>query len=360
MGRSTSSAKIPPRQTSRVAEKASPAQLKAMLVDQERTALLIVIPERVRRERALQLLRTTFEAAGKSKNTSAVSTFEAKTLTLAGIRGIADRLSTHSLFSAKSLCIINSVEECSAECAKALAELLLTQAKQKNPPGRLVLTCAALPALQPLRKAAKSAGLLLEMEALQGAEIERWAARELQRLGINKYPAVLLSSLQRAADENLDALYQMLELLALYVEAEEVTQVDFASLFPQRSVPSEFEVADMLCRSDPGAAKSQLYVQRLLASGVQEFLFLSLLQRTFSQLLRIRALQEAQVPSGQIQSALALPPWIFNKQAQAAARYSSSALQDRLRAILRADSALKNTSLGSDTIFAELAQRLGP
>jgi DNA polymerase III delta subunit len=83
-------------------------------------------------------------------------------------------------------------------------------------------------------------------------------------------------------------------------------------------------------------------------------MLIGLLTKTFTTLLRIRALLDRGVQGQAIRNDLGITPWLFNKYLPTAQKLSVKRLEKTLYALLKADFSLKDRSLGAAAAFSSL------
>ena len=84
-------------------------------------------------------------------------------------------------------------------------------------------------------------------------------------------------------------------------------------------------------------------------------MLIGLLTKTFTSLLRIRALLDGGVSQNDIRSSMGLTPWIFSKYLPLARQRSVESLSKTVESLLRADFKLKDRSLGPTAILSSVA-----
>jgi DNA polymerase-3 subunit delta len=217
---------------------------------------------------------------------------------------------------------------------------------------RMILLASSLPARNPIRAAVEKKGQVIDLPELKGAELRRWTEKELRMAGFEEFPEAAVEGLSVLGDESPDQLVKLIEHLALYLEGKSLRVQDIAAVFPGRFEPTEYELLDAIAQRNIGQAEALL--SALLRSGKNPFMMISLFVRTFSTYLSIRSLLDRQLAQAEVRQTLGIAPWLFQKHLGAVKGSSLSKLRDSLTAILRADSKLKNRSLGPESIFSEL------
>jgi DNA polymerase III delta subunit len=351
----------------RVRPSSNPAELvKAILAGQDCPLLVeILSPDFVRRKRILNLFLNKFlPGAVSSKGVTPIGAkheagpglallrMDGRTFTERELRTLRDELGALSLFSKKRFFSIEHVDEVEPELHKALAEL----AANASHDVRIIISGSKLPESSALKKLAKEKHTLIELEELQGAELKRWIEKELRQAGFGSWEDGVVALITEVGESSPDTIVQDIEHLSLYLESDTLSVKNVEQLFVQRTVAGEFELIDNLARGD--RLKAEVQLSSLFDAGKNAFMFLGLLSRTFSNYLAIRSMLDKGLSPDKIRAELGMAPWLFNKQLSAAKNYSQKKLKRAIEIILRADSKLKNRSLGNETIFSELLDGL--
>lgn len=265
-----------------------------------------------------------------------------------------DELATLSLFSGPKLYVLQYLERTPATSAKLLAQLLA-----EAMPGTVVLGLAApLPASDPLVQRATKLGTYAKFPELSGAELTKWSAREATVAGLSACPAAVLERIIELADQRPDAIAELLAHLAIYLDGAPATLESLAALFPSHAVAGEFELIDAIAAGS--VARAELLFDTLLRGGKSPFMLLGMISKIFSNYHLIATMLANRMPPNAIREELKMTPWVFNKSLGAARRIRPAEIDAQLAAILRADSKLKNKSLGAEAIFSELFDSLRP
>ena len=101
-------------------------------------------------------------------------------------------------------------------------------------------------------------------------------------------------------------------------------------------------------------------ISQLLDQGVSPFPLLGLLHRNYASYHALNQLLKSGMSPEQCARAVDSPPWLVKKIAPLAQRYTLPNLKIAIAAIARADSLLKNRSLGPEGIMSELLESLTP
>ena len=333
-----------------MAEKLTPAQLvKKISSDKDcPPALLILASDEIRKDRIEKLLLNAFLKPASGELSMARSVVDGRELDAHAIRRLKEDLSSISLFSPRRFFILRHAQELSTEVQKLLVDLL-EKGSQDN---RLIIEGTALPSTSPLKKHFVRLDLLIELEDMEEQELARWTEKELKAASFNKVPPDVVPLLIDIAEGAPDRIVKSIEQLSLYTGSDQLSRDDIQSVFVQHTAPGEFDFIDALSLGRPARAETLLH--GLLASGKNPFMLMSLISRTFSNYLAIKACLADGLSGNEVRQKLNIQPWVFNKHINAVRPYSVDKLKRIMEDILKADSKLKNRSLGVEAIFSEL------
>lgn len=306
--------------------------------------LMILSPDEIRRERVLTLLRDRF--LGSSEFTS----INASELKQNNIEAIFSEATSPSLFSPSSCLVIRQCDSLNAAVTKLLIPLL----KKTN--SNVFLLGKPLQARSVLRKFFTESKSILELDEAKGFELQRWIAKECKRAEISEISKDAIAAIASIANDDCDLAYRVVTHLSLYSNDGKVTLKDVSALFESEIIPNEFELLDQIMQGNLG--KKEAMLGSLLRTGKNPFLMTALFGRNLANYRTIRAMLDKGMGSGQVRGALGVSPWIFNKQATAAKSRSEENFRKSMHAILRADSKLKNKSLGAEEVFGQFLSNL--
>lgn len=318
--------------------------------------ILFVSPDLVRKERFLaETLKGQFKGIASS---DALQRIDCAGLSAEGMRRFRMELSSLSLFSPKRCFYLRNADSLSTPLTKALLEAV----KDVPPTSKVLITASKLQQANVLYKWAKSEGVLIERDELQGEQLHKWLNRILNEAGVKNYPPKLLDALAQHSDGDLDRATGLAQRVALLADRETLTVDDLGPILDLREEFSAFALIDAVGEKDLG--KSQKILEHLMRMGrepFEPFSLLSLIARQFTNYARIREGLELGKRPDEIKEDLGIRgrmEWVFTKQLSAAKKRSLPEVMTSLILIFQADTKLKNKSLGTEAIFSELVQRL--
>ncbi len=313
--------------------------------------VLALCPHSVRLSRLKEHLLKT--AAGKNnaaqESPAETTTIQCTDLTKQAWKSLRQELSALSLFSSGSFIVLEKVEKLGVEIVREIVEV----APSIPPSTHLFLFGASLSATSPLLKYCRANHVLIELEALTGPALKKWTQKELKTYGgFTQGDAIVTDMLIELGEESPDKIAALTELLSLYAGGTTVKARDVRGLFPDRTHPNEFQIADALTRGDLKTMAQELV--RSLQSGKSPLSLLGLIARNLNILASIKSLQNQGMPDSRIRERLGIPEWLFRKHAAAARHMDMAQARHVAAALLRADSQFKNYSLGDDAVLLEL------
>jgi DNA polymerase III delta subunit len=303
--------------------------------------LLIMATDHLRRDLTLQRLeKSAMPRAGSTR-------FRGKELSIDALK---PDLFALSLFAAEHPSIlIRGANEIATATARSLSELLTTE--HNHIP--VVFESSILPETSPLLKLVKAEGLVIVHDDLTGASLTKWIAEECRAHGIASVDDDVLGSLATVGGGNLDSIAHAIALCGLSLNDGEALTSEACSKLVRTTTPAnEFALIDALGRNDFYAAESLLH--HLMDRDVSPFSLLGLMHKTYGTYLALRALSDSGQSEQAIAAALGIQPWLASKQLRVARTIPLSKLLRIERAMLTADSKLKNKSLGHSAVIIEL------
>jgi len=314
-------------------------------------SIAVVAPDGVRRERLTEMLLKPFV---NTADPVAVKRLRGEDITLRVLEELRNDLQSISLFSPKRYFVIRDIERVNAAVQKELPKLFADIPQGSH----IVVTATELKTTHPLHKLLSKANRLIELPALEGIELKRWIQKELKNAGLTDIENGVIEAIADVGDGSPDRIIAIIERVSLYLDGGKVAVKDVRSLFSATPDPNEFALIDAIAGSNP--AGIEVLLHELFEEGKNPFLLLSLLGRTFSNFLVIKRLLDSGRAPGDVRQLMGMTQWVFDKQVQGLRRYTAPQLSKALSAIVRADSKLKNKSLGTDEVIGGLCAELRP
>ena len=195
---------------------------------------------------------------------------------------------------------------------------------------------------------------LVELPELKGVELRKWVAREYKRFGLDIESDKVVEATLELSNDSLDKAAAIVEHVSLFCDSQIVTTGTLSALFKGRFTGNEYALFHSAIKKDrPQTLGNLKDIQR---GGMNAFPLLGLIFRNLSTTSSIAELKRKNFPDSQIQKILNLPPWLFTKHKESSLIYPLSNLTSHFRAVLRADSKLKNYSLGDESVIAEVLE----
>jgi DNA polymerase-3 subunit delta len=236
-----------------------------------------------------------------------------------------------------------------------LADALLAYLPHLPPSTRLVLVEGALEKSHAVlgwaqRQADAGGGqagpAVRAFEAPKPAQMPAWLVARAQAYGgaIDRAAAVALTeALTRDGEVDARLADNELQKLLAYALDRPVSAADVALLVSPVSLESIFRLTDALAERNGPRAVSLLH--QLLAAGEHPLALLALVTRQFRLLLHAQSLQAAGVAPAELAARLPVPPFVAQKLARQARRFSPGALEGALHRLLEMDTAIKTGRL---------------
>ena len=302
---------------------------------------LVVGPDRVRRERVLELLRTAL----REKGIRSVRRWSGKLFDGRQLCELSDSLKMLSLFEPKTAHLLSEAHDLKVEMVRGLASLVESASFQ----GVLLIEAEKLTAQHPLRKLFSASALLIELPELSGAELVRWVERELKARAFQEVGRDVPRLLIERCSESVDEIAACVEQLSLFLDGGRLTTETVSELYPADGEEELYTLIDPLIRKQSG-----LFLKRsaqLLRQGVSPFAITTVLHRSLGQLLQYRFANE----QGRSRSeSTNMPPWLARRIAEQASRITTADLLRSIDTLLAIDSKMKNRALSMESVLSEL------
>ena len=210
----------------------------------------------------------------------------------------------------------------------------------------------------------KMSGLLkkkaqtVSFELLSDAELSRWCARYLKKLGKRIQPQAL-NTLTYMAGRELTRLSGELDKLAAYV-GEQRTEIEEQDVRTIVSASLEYNVFELLNSLLSGDVRSgQQTVNSLLQGGQTPVGILAMLTRQVRQLAHMKCALDAGEPVAKVQETLKLHPYAAKQTARQCSRLSAAWLTDLYSRCVESDYAVKSGQLRDREALDSMVLRIG-
>jgi DNA polymerase-3 subunit delta len=207
----------------------------------------------------------------------------------------------------------------------------------------IVLVDEVLDANNLLLKAAGEHGNVIQSTLPRGAALENWISKRAKNLGVSieRNAATLLANF---IGSQLRLLANELDKLATYAgEGGTITEEDVQKLSAQVQEARIFDLTDALARRDQQQALTILH--DLLVDGEPPLKLISTITSQVRSLLLVKELSQKGLRSAQIATTLGIAPFIAEKAARQAGKFTPMQLEGAYRQLLATDAALKRSRM---------------
>jgi len=256
---------------------------------------------------------------------------------------------TMPMMAARRLVLVRDLAQVAAVELAELAAYL----EAPSPETVLVATTAKVDRRLKFFSGAGKKGFLHELTAPR--DVGGWLADEARRLGIEVAPPVR-ARLVEVVGAELSRLVLVLEQLSLYADDRPIAVDDVDDLVADTRERSIFELTDSIGLGDRRralAAVISLIEQRQSAVGV-----IAMLARHVRQLVLFRAGSQSGMGKSDLARLVGAPPFVVDKLARQARRYSDAGLGRAVDALGAADRALKGDGEAGKTLGRALTERV--
>jgi DNA polymerase III delta subunit len=308
--------------------------------------VVITAPDRVRRIRTFEYILKHFTKDGSYTPKRFSFGEQGRSNPASFLRDLEEP----SLFDPTRFAVIGAIENAKAAEVEPVSEFL----RKKIPGVHLFIVGESLPNTPNFKKTLAEYATHIVFEQLKGAELRRWVEREAKQNQVSLTDDALIELMISLGSDDPESIARLIEKFSLYLGDAQATPEALRALEPGRAHASDFELADTLLGRNRGMTETLL--TQLISQGSSPFMLMGLLTKTFTSLLRIRALLDSGVGPNDIRNSMGLSPWIFSKYLPLAKQRSVEALARIVEALLIADFRLKDYSLGPTAVLSSVAE----
>ncbi len=220
-------------------------------------------------------------------------------------------------------------------------EPLIAYALDPNPDTVLVLLVAGnVPSTSRLLKAVNKGGRVAQFPALKGAEKERWLHDYLHTAGKVADKGVIAYLALMSGDGLLSAKSEA-DKLILYTEGQtKITMTDAEEIVSRSSLAGVFDLSDRMAEKNGATAVDIL--RRLYLQGEAPQKLLAMIGTQYRNTLAVKDMLGRGFTAKEAASRLSINPYVAQKCAAQARRYSNRDLSKALELLLNADIAQKH------------------
>lgn len=258
---------------------------------------------------------------------------------------LIDGMRTVPMWSKGKLIIIDEIEKLSAGTRESLADYL----EKPSPSAIIILTGEKLDGRSRLAKVADKAGPVMEAKTVYDDQIPTWISRECKEKGraISQDASSFMAEL---VGRDLSAMAEAIEKIILYIGAKKLIELkDVETVLSDTSQRSIFDLTKAAGLRDIALATARL--SNLLRNNEPPVVIVSMLARQWRLLLKTKELKR---PDADAASALSLPPKFAKEYVAQAAKFTRRDLARGIKAIWKADIAIKSSKLPNETILGNL------
>jgi len=301
-------------------------------------AYLILGDDRPKVETALKRLRARIVAeSGTELN---IDEFSAGQHAAREVIGAANTL---AFLAGIRLVLVHGVEQ----WRKADKDLIVDYLGSPAPDSCLALVGEKLPANDPMRKAVKAVGDVLEFQAPKAAELPAWVMRQAKKLGGQIDISAARFLVQRVGDDQ-HLLMREVEKLTTFRGRGHVKIEDIELLCTRTVEAKVFDMVDAVASRHAALVFAEL--EGLYAAGERPTGLLFRVLRHFQHLSKAVALREEGFSPAQAQTELGLRPYPAKKVVQQAEAYGVDSIGWAIGVLAETDARMK----GKGNLPAEL------
>ena len=197
---------------------------------------------------------------------------------------------------------------------------------------------------------------VVKFDRLGDADLQRWIAQQLQRMGkqITREDAAYVSFI---AGNELMVLSGELEKVAAHAgDAEMVTRADIDAVVTRTLESNVFEMVDALVAGKEAEAFARLRI--MLENGEARIGILAMMSRQYRNLLHLKLMQQGGVPEAELQRRIGVPPFAMRRLFAQSRAASQEELRAKLDLCVDTDYAIKSGKMREDIALERAMIRL--
>lgn len=315
------------------------------------SSILVLSEDKIRIDRVITMIAEKFDFQKDGKWTVDLNKIRIKESSESDLKQLAFKSNELSLFSQKKVILIQGIEDITA----GKTDLILKILESSPTDNLIIITGTKLKANSRVYKPLKKANTIIKLDPFSSNEMFRWITKEVQDFGL-KANKKDLETLTVISEDSADKAYRIIEMLDLYCEDRAITDKSISALFPTEFTAGQFKWLDLI--DSKKALQAEKHALNLIKNGGVPFMMVGSLYARYSNYYTISSMLKNGRSNNEIKQHLGVTPWLLNKYISVARNQNPQELKSKLAEILRADSMLKNKSLGTDNIISGLIQRL--
>ncbi|MDO4761395.1 MAG: DNA polymerase III subunit delta [Corynebacterium sp.] len=297
---------------------------------------LIVGDEDFLAERAREEIVAAIRAESENGDAIEISSIRAGDVSEAELLDLC----SPSLFGEDRIVIINKMDE----AGKEPAELIVRLAKDPGPGISLIIVHSGGGRQKAQVPKLKKLAHVHEVKALRNNERPNWVTQEFRRYGIRPTPDVVHALLEGVGSDLRELASAISQLIA--DTDGEVTAAKVREYYAGVAEVNGFDVADLACAGQTHRALASM--RRALQLGVEPAALAAALSMKVSGIARLYSTRGK--PHISLAGKLGMAPFILEKTAQVARRWSGDAVSEAVIIVADLDAAVKGQ--GGDPAFA--------
>ena len=252
------------------------------------------------------------------------------------VQEIINRVDTLPFFGGRRVVLVKRLEALSAQEQERLAGYL----EGGEPPSTLIMVAGTLDKRRRLYLVAKRAGEVVEFPRLTPRTLLPYVKRRVEREGKQISDAVAMTLITLVGNSLRDLVSEIGKLVAYVGERRVITAKDIQEVCTRGHEVTIFQLVDAI--GDRKLDRALGLLREVLQGEEPPLLILYMIARQFRLILQARILLDRGLPATRLPAELGVPPFLSQRLAAQARRFSLREVQGAFNRLLQADMAIKS------------------
>jgi|DewCreStandDraft_3_1066083.scaffolds.fasta_scaffold01724_3 DNA polymerase-3 subunit delta len=252
------------------------------------------------------------------------------------VQEIINRVDTLPFFGGRRVVLVKRLEALSAQEQERLAGYL----EGGEPPSTLIMVAGTLDKRRRLYLVAKRVGEVVEFPRLTPRTLLPYVKRRVEREGKQISDAVAMTLITLVGNSLRDLASEIGKLVAYVGERRVITAKDIQDVCTRGHEVTIFQLVDAI--GDRKLDRALGLLREVLQGGEPPLLVLYMIARQFRLILQARILLDRGLPATRLPAELGVPPFLSQRLAAQARRFSLREAQGAFNRLLQADMAIKS------------------
>lgn len=252
------------------------------------------------------------------------------------VQEIINRVDTLPFFGGRRVVLAKRLEALGSHEQERLADYL----EGGEPPSTLIMVAGTLDKRRRLYLAAKRVGEVMEFPRLTPRTLLPYVKRRVEREGKQISDAVAMTLITLVGNSLRDLVSEIGKLVAYVGDRRVITVEDIREVCSRGHEVTVFQLVDAI--GDRKLDRALGLLREVLQGGEPPLLILYMIARQFRLILQARTLLDRGLPASRLPGELGIAPFLAERLAVQARKFSLREIQNSFTRLLQADVAIKS------------------